>query len=159
MVRWRLRHKLILIGNHGRRQAIATTEKTVTAPTNNVPTNGNKCSTVSGFRKLNTPAQITHRSGHNSITASHRNTNNVNPGKGTSPNDLDTTTNTIQALKQKIPKATVASHAKIFMSASHLTLRLRHAGPMMFDCQPRRDPGVACSRFVRRPVLYLSHTL
>ena len=29
------------------------------------------------------------------------------------------------------------------------TLRLRHAGPMMAGCQPRRDPGVACSRFVR----------
>jgi hypothetical protein len=28
------------------------------------------------------------------------------------------------------------------------TLRLRHAGPMMSDCQPRRDPGVACSRLV-----------
>ena len=26
--------------------------------------------------------------------------------------------------------------------------RLRHAGPMVFDCQPKRDPGVACSRFV-----------
>ena len=25
----------------------------------------------------------------------------------------------------------------------------RHAGPMMSDCQLRRDPGVACSRFVR----------
>jgi hypothetical protein len=31
-----------------------------------------------------------------------------------------------------------------------LTLRLRHAGPMMFDCQPRCEPRVAWSRFVRR---------
>ena len=29
-------------------------------------------------------------------------------------------------------------------------LTLRHAGPMMSDCELRRDPGVACSRFVRR---------
>jgi hypothetical protein len=28
------------------------------------------------------------------------------------------------------------------------TLRLRHAGPIMPDCKLRRDPGVACSRFV-----------
>ncbi len=33
---------------------------------------------------------------------------------------------------------------------SGLTLRLRHAGTMVLDCQPRRDPGVACSRFVRQ---------
>ncbi len=34
------------------------------------------------------------------------------------------------------------------------TSRLRHAGPMMFDCEPRRDPGVACSRFVGRSVVW-----
>jgi hypothetical protein len=33
---------------------------------------------------------------------------------------------------------------------SHRTSRLTDAGPMMSDCQPRRDPGVRCSRFVRR---------
>jgi len=31
-----------------------------------------------------------------------------------------------------------------------LTSRLTEAGPLMSDCQPRRDPGVRCSRFVRR---------
>jgi hypothetical protein len=36
---------------------------------------------------------------------------------------------------------------------SGLTSRLRHAGPMMSDCQPRHDPGVACSRFVGSRVL------
>ena len=30
------------------------------------------------------------------------------------------------------------------------TFRLTDAGPMMSDCQPRRDPGVRCSRFVSR---------
>src|SRR5437667_214307 len=28
---------------------------------------------------------------------------------------------------------------------------LRQAGPMIFDCQLTRDPGLACSRLVRRP--------
>jgi len=37
-----------------------------------------------------------------------------------------------------------------------LTLRLTDAGPMMSDCQPRRDPGVRCSRFVSPR---LRHTL
>src|SRR5215471_12138362 len=39
------------------------------------------------------------------------------------------------------------------------TTRLRHAGPRMFDCQPRRAPGVACSRFVRRFLLLLPDLL
>jgi hypothetical protein len=30
------------------------------------------------------------------------------------------------------------------------TLRLKHAGPMMCDRQPRRQPGVSCSRMVMR---------
>ncbi len=29
------------------------------------------------------------------------------------------------------------------------TSRLTDAGPMVFDCQPRPDPGVRCSRLVR----------
>src|SRR6266567_773975 len=34
--------------------------------------------------------------------------------------------------------------------AHRRTSRLRHAGPTASDCQPRRDPGVACSRYVGR---------
>src|SRR6267142_1163205 len=30
-----------------------------------------------------------------------------------------------------------------------LTTRLRQAAAMMSDCQPMRDPGLACSRMVR----------
>ncbi len=44
------------------------------------------------------------------------------------------------------------------LSASRrLTLRLTDAGPMMPDCQLRRDPGLACSRFVRRSSVQLDH--
>jgi hypothetical protein len=32
--------------------------------------------------------------------------------------------------------------------SSHITMRIRHAGPMASDCQLRREPGVACSRLV-----------
>ena len=36
----------------------------------------------------------------------------------------------------------------VSIAQSRLTPRLTDAGPMMYDCQPRRDPGVRCSRFV-----------
>ena len=36
---------------------------------------------------------------------------------------------------------------------------LRHAGPMMVDCQPGCDPGVACSRLVRQFLVHDTHAL
>jgi hypothetical protein len=54
--------------------------------------------------------------------------------------------------RQKTPNAATKSNITrtVIFIAIRLTLRLRHAGPMMSDCQLRRDPGVACSRFVER---------
>jgi hypothetical protein len=37
------------------------------------------------------------------------------------------------------------------------TIRLTDAGPTMSDCQRRRDPGVRCSRLVRR-CMHVRHT-
>ena len=45
----------------------------------------------------------------------------------------------------KLEQLKCADHFQI-----KLTSRLRHAGPMVSDCQQRRDPGVACSRLVGR---------
>jgi len=44
----------------------------------------------------------------------------------------------------------------LYMTFS-LTDPFRQAGQLMSDCQPRRDPGLACSRMVRRLAIFETH--
>src|SRR2546425_7137567 len=41
--------------------------------------------------------------------------------------------------------------------SARLTTRLRHAGPVICECKPERESGVASSRKVRRLLLYHVH--
>ena len=59
--------------------------------------------------------------------------------------------------KIRPPANTAAAHFQLLVEvniarSSGPTRRLRQAGPVVSDCQPVSDPGLACSRMVRHPV-------